>query len=225
MTHSHDGRSAGSTSTSLLIRVQSRDPEAWRRLVALYGPLVHSWCLRAGLQPDDLADVFQEVFTAVAGNIGSFSRNLGRQRGEPDSDQKTAAGDGRLCGSFRAWLYTITRNKLHDFYRRRAIQPQAAGGSTVHRWLSQLPDALGLDEAGLDEPGPHDAALARRALDLIQSDFEEKTWQAFLRVAIDGLSPREAGLELGMSAVAVRKAKSRVLRRLREEFGDLVDLG
>ena len=35
-----------------------------------------------------------------------------------------------------------------------------------------------------------------------------------------GLSYREVGEAMGMSPAAVRKAKSRVLRRLKEEFGD-----
>jgi len=33
---------AGSTSSDLIRRAQSRDPEAWQRLAKLYGPMVHS---------------------------------------------------------------------------------------------------------------------------------------------------------------------------------------
>src|SRR5438094_6344454 len=63
------------TSLSLLARVKARQEAAWERLVALYGPLVYSWCLRAGLQPADAADVGQDVFTAVLRNIASFRRD------------------------------------------------------------------------------------------------------------------------------------------------------
>ena len=63
--------------------------------------------------------------------------------------------------------------------------------------------------------------LFRRGLALIRTEFEDRTWQAFWRTAVDGLSASEAGRELNMSPGAVRVAKSRVLQRLREELGDL----
>jgi RNA polymerase sigma-70 factor (ECF subfamily) len=57
----------------------------------------------------------------------------------------------------------------------------------------------------------------------LRSEFEEHTWRAFWRVAVDGQPAPEVAAELGMKPNAVRTAKSRVLRRLREELGDLVD--
>jgi RNA polymerase sigma-70 factor (ECF subfamily) len=51
-------------------------------------------------------------------------------------------------------------------------------------------------------------------------EFEERTWQAFWRTAVDGRSAADVGAELGMTPGAVRVAKSRVLHRLREELGD-----
>ena len=38
---------------SLLVRLKSENPEAWRRLADLYGPVVYEWCRRAGLQAAD----------------------------------------------------------------------------------------------------------------------------------------------------------------------------
>jgi RNA polymerase sigma-70 factor (ECF subfamily) len=64
-------------------------------------------------------------------------------------------------------------------------------------------------------------ALFARALDLIRGEFEERTWSAFWRTAVDGRAAKDVGADLGMSAGAVRVAKSRVLRRLRQELGDL----
>lgn len=65
--------------------------------------------------------------------------------------------------------------------------------------------------------------LYRRALEIIRGDFEERTWAAFVRMTtIKGMTSREVGEELGMSPDAVRKAKSKVLKRLREEFGDVL---
>jgi DNA-directed RNA polymerase specialized sigma24 family protein len=62
--------SLGSTSSGLLQRVRENDQDGWRRLVRLYGQLVLYWCRRANVPRDDRADVFQEVFRAVARHIG-----------------------------------------------------------------------------------------------------------------------------------------------------------
>ena len=113
------------TSLSLLERARAQDPQAWRRLLDLYGPLIYHWCRRSGLRGDDAVSISQE----------------------------------RL--------------------------------------------------------------VFRRALERIRGEFEEKTWLAFWRSAVDGLDTAAIAAELSMSPCAIRKAKSRVLRRLRKELGDL----
>ena len=54
-----------------------------------------------------------------------------------------------------------------------------------------------------------------------RAEFEERTWQAFWRVTVEGQDTAEVAAQLGISANGVRQAKSRVLRRLREELGEL----
>ena len=63
--------------------------------------------------------------------------------------------------------------------------------------------------------------LFQRALDLIQNEYEERTWRAFWGVIVDDRPSSDVADELGMTANAVYLAKSRVLRWLREEIGDL----
>jgi RNA polymerase sigma-70 factor (ECF subfamily) len=60
-------------------------------------------------------------------------------------------------------------------------------------------------------------------LALIRAEFKQTTWEAFIRVTVEGLPTAEVALALGVSVNAVHLAKSRILRRLREEFQDLVD--
>ena len=69
-----------------------------------------------------------------------------------------------------------------------------------------------------------EALVYRRAMELMQAEFEERTWRAFWQVVVDGRPAGEAAHDLGMSPNAVYLARSRVLRRLREEFADLMDL-
>jgi RNA polymerase sigma-70 factor (ECF subfamily) len=59
-------------------------------------------------------------------------------------------------------------------------------------------------------------------LELIQTEFEDRTWKAFWQVAVEGRPPAEVAAELGMTVGAVYIAKSRVLKRLRQEFADIM---
>jgi RNA polymerase sigma-70 factor (ECF subfamily) len=181
----------------LIDRVKADEAGAWDRLVSLYAPLVHHWCRRWKLQDEDLADVFQEVFKTLILHIGEFRR-----------DRK---GD-----TFRGWLRTIARNKVLDHFRKNAREVE--GGSEANWRFSQL--------AAPEDPGPdpEEAAelqrLFHRGLELIRPEFEERTWKAFWRTAVDGRSPQDVAAELSMTPGAIRVAKSRVLQRLREELGD-----
>jgi RNA polymerase sigma-70 factor (ECF subfamily) len=192
-----------SIASSLLMRLKTQDGEAWRGLVRLFGPEVHGWCRRAGLQPQEAEDVVQQVWLAVARNLGTFRRDLPGQ-------------------SFRGWLWRIVENKLRDHWRGRTSQPRAVGGTSAQQRLQQTPEPEESDSSHAG-PGGEAGAIYLRALNLIREEFTERTFQAFWQVAIDGRLPADVAAELGMSIGAVYVAKSKVLRRLREAFGDLMD--
>lgn len=195
-----DRDSALSTSLSLLERARRHDPAAWARICALYRPLVLFWCRRGGTDGPDAEDISQEVFTAVATGLDKFHRD-------------------RPGDTFRGWLRGITRNQILLFYRKNQRHARGQGG--VDNWdrLQEVPDPLGsLD----DEENTEVGKIYHRALDQLCGEFEERTWQAFCRTVIDGRSPAALESELGMTAMAIRQAKARVLRRLREEVGDLL---
>lgn len=199
-TYSPLSQSIGSTSSSLIERVRSHDQDAWRRLVRLYGPLVAHWLKRASLQSADAADVLQDVFQAVAQGIGRF--------------RKDRPGD-----TFRGWLRGITRFKIADHFRRRGTEPAAEGGSDALRWLEQVPASEGDstdDEGALNQ-------LRLRAFELVEAEFEPQTWQMFWGVAAEGRTAQEVAESFDLTASAVRMAKSRVMRRLRQELEDLMD--
>lgn len=188
------------TSVTLLQRVRLRDPEAWRRLLHLYVPLVDYWSRQWGVQGADADDIQQEVFQAVAAGLDKFDRER----------------DG---GTFRGWLRGITRHKLLDHYRRREQRPEAQGGTDAYRRLQQVSQPS--DE--LEEPAEQVQGLFQRALELVRSEFEPNTWTAFWRVTVEGHAPDAVAAEMGVTPAAIRKAKSRVLRRLKEEVGDVLE--
>jgi RNA polymerase sigma-70 factor, ECF subfamily len=202
---SHDHRSLENpsvpTSLSLLSRVRANDAQAWQRLSDLYGPLVYHWCRKSGFQAADAADVVQEVFCSVANGISDFQKE-------------------RPSDTFRGWLWTITRNKVRDRFRGHASQAEAVGGTDAQLRLEELPDPWS-DSA--DDADREIGSLFGRALGFVRAEFENRTWEAFWRTTVDGQTTADVATELGVSKDAVRQAKSRVLRRLRDELGDPAD--
>jgi RNA polymerase sigma-70 factor (ECF subfamily) len=198
MNRSYDSGAGSSTSLSLLERARAQEPSACERIVHLYGPLVYGRCRRQGLSADDALDVGQEVFAAVFRSLGDFRRE-------------------RPNDSFRGWLRAITDNKIRDYQRRQRGEPPSLGGSDNLQRLEDAP-AESLGESTEQE---EINLVLHQAMELIRNQVNPRTWEAFQRVVIDGIAPAVAGQELQMTADAVDQAKRRVLRRLREELGDL----
>lgn len=192
-----------SIATSLLQRVQEHEPDAWQRFVTLFGPVIYRGCRQSGLQADDAEDVVQEVLHAVNNNVGKFRRN------QP--------GD-----TFRGWVWMVTKNKIRDFFRRNALRDQPAGGTIAHRILHQVPDSIN-DDAEESMIAESEASLTHGALELVKAEFEPASWEAFWRTAVDGQKPADVAADTGMTLAAVYKAKSRVLRREREELEGLLE--
>ncbi|MGH7173211.1 MAG: RNA polymerase sigma factor [Gemmataceae bacterium] len=189
------------TSLNLLQRARDNDAEAWRRVLELYRPLVLYWCVRGGIRAEDAEDVAQEVFAGAAAGLAAFHR-----------DQP---GD-----TFRGWLRGITRNQLLMHFRREQRQPRAEGGSEAWQRLNEVGDPLaGVEADELMEM----RQLYRRALEHVRGEFAERTWQAFWLTVIEGRAPATVSPEVGLSVAGVRQAKSRVLRRIKQELGELIE--
>jgi RNA polymerase sigma-70 factor (ECF subfamily) len=167
----------------------------------LYRPLVLAWCGRASVNSADAEDVAQEVFAAAAASLDRFHRD-------------------RPGDTFRGWLRAIARNQILQMYRRRKGQPQAQGGSDAWENFQGLADP---------HPGPGEeesvevGQLFLRALELVRGEFEERTWQMFWLSTVEDRDPAALAEELNTTTNNIRQARSRVLRRLREEVGDLID--
>jgi RNA polymerase sigma-70 factor (ECF subfamily) len=182
------------TSQSLLDRLKLPAAEAaWRRFADLYAPLFYYWARRLSLQEQDAADLVQEVFAVLLQKMPAFSY---------DRDK-----------SFRGWLRTVFHNKWRERHRR-AVRP-AAGGSV----LDDLPDAAG-DDLSEAEFQRH---LAIRAMELMQSEFQPVTWKACWEHVVGDRPAADVARELGITVNAVYLAKSRVLRRLRQEFAGMLE--
>ncbi len=185
------------TSISLLERLRRPgEREAWDRFVELYTPLLFRWACRMGLPEADAADLVQDVLLVLVQKLPEFVYDR--------------------HGSFRAWLRTITANKWRDRCRRRS----APGANARPADLSGLPAPQDPDALGEAEYRQY---LARRAMELMQSEFQPATWKACWETAVCGRPAAQVAAELGVSVDAVYAAKSRVLRRLRALLAGLME--
>jgi RNA polymerase sigma-70 factor (ECF subfamily) len=191
-----------STSLSLLEQLRTRpDEAAWRRLVDLYQPLIRHWLKRDPTLRDEAEDLVQEVLTVLIRELPHFQRER--------------------AGSFRSWLRTITWNRLQAFWQLRSHRPQLLASDCHDSVLAQLEDPESALSSQWDDE--HDRHVVGRLLDLIEPQFEPATLQAFRRLVFDEAKVAEVASELRISVNAVLLAKSRVLKRLRQEGEGLID--
>ena len=189
------------TSLSLLDRLKVARPEAsdWDRLQGVYLPLIQRWLGRVPGLGDESADLAQEVLVVVFREVPRFDR--------------------QREGSFRAWLRQVTVNKIRNYCRKRHRRP-AVGLDLAEGFLERLSDPN--DDLAREWDRDHDKHVVEKLLAVVQHDFSPITWEAFRRFGVDGVPARRVAEELGLTENAVISAKSRVLKRLREEAGDLL---
>ena len=135
--------------------------------------------------------------------------------------RRIAGFEWRGQGAFRAWLRTILANRVRDYFRGQKYQPTAIGGSDFQRWLKELesPDTALSDLWNRE----HDQHVTASLMQRVQGDFAPVTWQAFHRYVLEGEPAARVAEELGLSLNSVLLAKSRVLKRLRQEAAGLVE--
>jgi RNA polymerase sigma-70 factor (ECF subfamily) len=182
------------TRQSLLIRIKNpHDQIAWQEFVEIYRPAVYRFARRRGLHLEDAEDITQQVLVSLLRKIDEWNTN-------------------KQAGSFRAWLLTVTRNAVSNKLGRKSLD-DGCGGTSVLQRLSNVADD---DEDSTVLDWELWRATFRSAAAEVRPEFQETTWQAFWRTAVQRKSAEQAADELGVSIGAVYTARCRVLKRLRD---------
>ncbi|QEG24448.1 RNA polymerase sigma factor [Mariniblastus fucicola] len=193
-----------STNVSLLARVRCNEGTAWEMLVELYAPMIYSRCRHHwGLDPADAENVGQEVFRAVARSITGFRR--------------------QREGSFRKWLRVIIDNKCRDHFRKQSVDV-AEGGTQAFDLIKSIADEINDDSVsdGDAEIGEK-SILMRQAMRMVQDEFSTRDWKIFWDVIIEDKHRSDTAQNFDVSENVVYLAISRIQKRLRQVFEDLLD--
>ena len=194
------------TRRSLLTRLKNwDDSEGWREFFDRYGKLIFGFGIKAGLSNAEAQDVVQETLLTVAKQMPGF-------RYDPAK------------GSFRRWLFTQTRWRIADQFRKRrradllrAVPDDDATGTSE---MERVPDSSGEKlEAAWDSEW-RENQLAR-ALDLVKTKVGERQFQMFHLFAVQGWSMAEIIRTLKVNRAQVYMAKMRVSRLLKAEMAAL----
>ncbi len=194
--------SPDNTSMSLLgrLRIEDKGP-SWDRFVDIYGPLIIGWLKRKGVPEDVAEDVRQEVLMKVMSEIRGFDHN-------------------GHTGAFRAWLRVVMMHRLRTIQRRR-FRLGEANSPDWSLLAEQLEDKD--SECSRQWDLEHDRHLLERLIEMVSSEFQPNTMQAFRRVVLQCEKVEQVAADLGMSVNAIRISQSRVLASLRRVGEGFID--
>ena len=185
------------TSASLLLRIRDpNDSDSWQRFESVYAPVIRGYCRRRGFQSSDIDDIAQEVMTSVAKAIQNFEY-------KPEK------------GKFRSWLGTITANKMRDLANKSTMKQEQ-----FVEFVDQLANSPDSDSHWTEL---FMQQVFKAASEQVQQTVEDKTWQCFQRTWFENQPAADVAKTLDLPIHAVYVNKSRVLKRLENEFLMLSD--
>lgn len=190
---------AARTRRSLIMRLGDwRDQRSWDEFYRTYWRLIYSVAIQAGLREDEAWDVVQETILTIA------KQSL---KGSYDPER----------GSFKMWLWNVTRWRINDQFRHRNKNKTTEDSHAV---LENIADAGGTDFDALWEREWQEN-LMKAALERVKMKVAPKQFQIFDYNVLRGMSANEVRQKLGVSIAQVYLAKHRVGGALKKEIGYL----
>lgn len=184
------------THSSLLHQIRSPDDrEAWEEFTLSYGPVIYRMARRRGMQDADAQDLVQTVFMQISGAIARWE-----------------AGPEKR---FRHWLRRVVKNAIVTALTR-GPREVAIGGSEIQEVFAARCDSEQAVERDLLLEHKREQYL--QAALRVRSDISEDTWLPFELTVIGDKTCSEASALTGKSVGTVYAARSRVMRRIREEI-------
>ena len=188
-------RPMGQTDKQLLHACSRGDEGAWETLVNRYQRLIYTIPRRAGLDEDESADVFQEVFSTLFEKLNEIE--------QPERLQ--------------AWLVTTARRKTwRAILRRKAIAGVSSDEEAVERELQNLPDGAPVpDEVMMQLEQQHRIRTA-----VLSLDERCRKLITLLFYTSEPPSYSEIASRLGTSEGSIGPTRARCLEKLMRLLGE-----
>jgi RNA polymerase sigma factor (sigma-70 family) len=192
------------TRVSLINRVKNlSDDRSWVEFLSRYQRVVQSLARSRGLTEHEAEDVAQEVFKRIAATIGEFCH-------------------AARPGSFRSWLFQLTRWRADDKMRERARHvwrplPSASGpGGSPDRTptLEQAQTPAEIERAFEAEAQRH---MIETLFKAIERSVTPKQVQIFQLLVIDETPVDKVAELYQITPAAVYVIKHRVIAKLQAE--------
>ena len=192
---------AARTRRSLIMRLGDwKDQKSWDEFYRTYWRLIYSVALKAGLREDEAWDVVQETVLTIAKQS---------VKGMYDPEK----------GSFKMWLWHITRWRINDQFRQRRKDTAAtttAVDGTERVPLTDVPDTSGETFTKIwDREWQNNVMKA--AIERVKMKVSPQQFQIFDYNVLRGMSASEVRRKLGVSIAQVYLAKHRVGGVLKKE--------
>ena len=180
------------TRASIFIRLRADgtlDREVgWNEFTEKYSRVIAGFARNAGLRSQDADDVLQDVLMGFFRVSADFTYDPAK-------------------GRFRGYLKRVTLNAIRSRHRRRRPdlnldpdwEPPALDQSTDAIWDRQWTEQL-----------------LNRAMDQVRANVEDRTWEAFELYGMRGTAAEAVAEETGMSVEAIRHAKMRITKQIRD---------
>lgn len=185
------------TRGSLLLRLNASGTMereiGWKDFYDRYVPLIKGFAQRAGAREEEAEDVAHEV-------IANFFRASHRFQYDAST------------GRFRGYLKAATLNAMRARWRKRKGQVNVEDDSGLPATDSNELDAVWDQE--------WTRSVIDRAIIAVQTHGKQsdQSWEAFDLYGRRGVPVNEISNRLGMTPIAIRQAKSRISRQIREEI-------
>lgn len=193
---------AAQTRRSLILRLADwKDQRSWDEFYRTYWRLIYSVALKAGLREDEAWDVVQETILTIAKQSLKNSYDPSR-------------------GSFKMWLWNVTRWRINDRFRQRKKDT----ASLIHEHeemaaqpLDLIPDSGNDNFTGIWER-EWQANVMKAAVERVKMKVSPQQFQIFDYNVLRGMNAGEVRRKLGVSIAQVYLAKHRVGAILRKEI-------
>lgn len=193
---------AAQTRRSLIMRLGDwKDSRSWDEFYRTYWRLIYSVAIKAGLREDEAWDVVQETILTIAKQSLKNSYDPSR-------------------GSFKMWLWNITRWRINDRFRQRKKDTASLhhdADETAVEPLDLIPDS-GNDSFTSIWDREWQANVMKAAVERVKMKVSPQQFQIFDYNVLRGMNAGEVRRKLGVSIAQVYLAKHRVGAILRKEI-------